>query len=129
MGSALAGLSIVLALIKLRLKTSLYFKNAVGEDLLEECFSPEIGATKDGRTLTPMKEGGRPRDSGMNLLKGEKKKMWRRGLILAKASAMRISIPLDLSSRPFIPLPRFMRSRRTATLLAPSLVFTPRRFA
>jgi hypothetical protein len=50
-------------------------------------------------------------------------------LILAKASAMRISIPLDLSSRPFIPLPRFMRSRRAATLLAPSLVFTPRRFA
>ena len=30
------------------------------------------------------------------------------GLILAKASAMRISIPLDLSSRPFIPLPRFI---------------------
>jgi hypothetical protein len=30
------------------------------------------------------------------------------GLILAKASAMRISIPLDLSSRPFIPLPCFM---------------------
>ena len=27
------------------------------------------------------------------------------GLILAKALAMRISIPLDLSSRPFIPLP------------------------
>ena len=49
------------------------------------------------------------------------------GLILAKASAMRISIPLDLSSRPFIPLPRFMRSRRVAPLLAPSLVFTPRR--
>jgi hypothetical protein len=51
------------------------------------------------------------------------------GLILAKASAMWISIPLDLSSRPFIPLPRFMRSRRAAPLLAPSLVFTPRRFA
>ena len=51
------------------------------------------------------------------------------GLILAKASAMRISIPLDLSSRPFIPLPRFMRSRRVAPLLAPSLVFTPRQFA
>ncbi|MCG3769725.1 MAG: hypothetical protein JW384_00855 [Nitrosomonadaceae bacterium] len=51
------------------------------------------------------------------------------GLILAKSSAMRISIPLDLSSRPFIPLPRFMRSRRAASLLAPSLVFTPRRFA
>ncbi len=51
------------------------------------------------------------------------------GLILAKASAMRISIPLDLSSRPFIPLPCFMRSRRAGTLLAPSLVFTPRLFA
>jgi hypothetical protein len=51
------------------------------------------------------------------------------GLILAKASAMRISIPFDLSSRPFIPLPRFMRSRRVATLLAPSLLFTPRQFA
>jgi hypothetical protein len=50
------------------------------------------------------------------------------GLILAKASVMRISIPLDLSSRPFIPLPRFMRSKRDALLLAPSLVFTPRRF-
>ncbi len=50
------------------------------------------------------------------------------GLILAKTSTMWISIPLDLSSRPFIPLPRFMRSRRTATLLVPSLVFTPRRF-
>ncbi len=48
------------------------------------------------------------------------------GLILTKASAIRISIPLDLSSRPFIPLPCFMRSRRTATLLTPSLVFTPR---
>ena len=31
------------------------------------------------------------------------------GLILAKPSAMRISIPLDLSFRPFIPLPRFIR--------------------
>ncbi len=50
------------------------------------------------------------------------------GLILAKASAMRISIPFDLSSRPFIPPPRFMRSRRAAPLLGPSLVFTPRRF-
>ena len=48
------------------------------------------------------------------------------GLILAKASAMRISIPLDLSSRPFIPLPRFIRSRRSTPLLAPSLVFRPR---
>jgi hypothetical protein len=51
------------------------------------------------------------------------------GLILAKASAMRISIPLDLSSRPFIPLPCFIRSRRATPLLAPSLVFSPRRFA
>jgi hypothetical protein len=51
------------------------------------------------------------------------------GLILAKVSAMRISIPLDLSSRSFIPLPRFMRSRRDPPLLGPSLVFTPRRFA
>jgi hypothetical protein len=51
------------------------------------------------------------------------------GLILTKASAMRISIPLDLSSRPFIPLPRFMRSRRVTPLLAPSLVFSSRRFA
>jgi hypothetical protein len=48
------------------------------------------------------------------------------GLILAKASAMRISIPLDLSSRSFIPLPCFMRSRRVTPLLAPSLVFSPR---
>ena len=49
------------------------------------------------------------------------------GLILAKASAMRISIPLDLSSRPFIPLPRFIRSRRSTPLEAPSLVpFPPR---
>ena len=32
------------------------------------------------------------------------------GLILAKPSDMRISIPLDLSSRPFIPLPCFIFS-------------------
>ena len=48
------------------------------------------------------------------------------GLILVKVSSMWISIPLDLSSRSFIPLPRFMRSRRVAPLLVPSLVFTPR---
>jgi hypothetical protein len=48
------------------------------------------------------------------------------GLILAKASAMRISIPLKLSSRPFIPLPRFICRRRPLPLLASSLVFTPR---
>ncbi len=48
------------------------------------------------------------------------------GLIMAKTSTMRISIPLDLSSRPFIPLPCFLRSRRPLPLLAHSLVFTPR---
>jgi hypothetical protein len=51
------------------------------------------------------------------------------GLILVKASAMRISIPLDLSSRPFIPLPCFIHSWRPTTLVAPSLVFSPRRSA
>ncbi len=50
-------------------------------------------------------------------------------LILAKASVMRISIPLDLSSRPFMPLPCLIRSRRPTTLLAPSLVFSPLRSA
>jgi hypothetical protein len=51
------------------------------------------------------------------------------GLILTKASDMRISIPLDLSSRSFIPLTCFIRSRRPLPLLVPSLVFTPRRSA
>jgi hypothetical protein len=51
------------------------------------------------------------------------------GLILAKTSVMRISIPLDLSSRPFIPLARFIRSGRPTTLLPPSLVFSPVRSA
>jgi hypothetical protein len=51
------------------------------------------------------------------------------GLILVKASDIRISIPLDLSSRSFIPLPCFMRSRRVTPLIVPSLVFFPRRFA
>jgi hypothetical protein len=49
------------------------------------------------------------------------------GLTLAKTSDMRISIPLDLSSRSFIPLPCFIRSRRSTPLLVPSLVFSPRR--
>ena len=47
------------------------------------------------------------------------------GLILEKVSDMRISIPLDLSSRSFIPLPHFIRSSRPTPLLAPSLVFSP----
>ncbi len=51
------------------------------------------------------------------------------GLILAKTLAMRISIPFDLSSRPFIPLPSCIRSRRPTTLLVPFLVFSPRRSA
>jgi hypothetical protein len=50
-------------------------------------------------------------------------------LILEKVSDMRISIPLDLSSRPFIPLSRFICRRRPLPFLAPSLVFTPRRSA
>ena len=47
------------------------------------------------------------------------------GLILAKGSAMRISIPLDWSSRSSIPLPCFIHSKRPTTLLVPSLVFSP----
>jgi hypothetical protein len=41
------------------------------------------------------------------------------GLILSKTSDMRISIPFDLSSRPFIPPPHFRRSRRSTILLTP----------
>ncbi len=48
------------------------------------------------------------------------------GLILAKVSAMRISLPVVLSPRSFIPLSCFIRSRHPLPLLAPSLVFTPR---
>ena len=52
------------------------------------------------------------------------------GLIMAKTSDMRISIPLDLSSRSFIPLSSFIRSRRpTQPLLVPSLVLFPPRAA
>jgi hypothetical protein len=43
-------------------------------------------------------------------------------LILVKVSDMRISIPLDLSSRSFIPLSRFIRFRSPTPLLVPSLV-------
>jgi hypothetical protein len=50
-------------------------------------------------------------------------------LILTKTSDMRISIPLDLSSIPFIPPPCFIRYRRSTTLLTPSLVFSPLRSA
>jgi hypothetical protein len=47
------------------------------------------------------------------------------GLILTKVSVMRVSIPLYLSTRTFIPLPRFIRSRRSPPLLTPSLVLFP----
>jgi hypothetical protein len=47
------------------------------------------------------------------------------GLIMAKTSDIRISIPLDLSSRPCVPLSHFIRSRRPTPLLSPSLVFFP----
>jgi hypothetical protein len=38
---------------------------------------------------------------------------------------IKISIPLHSSSRSFIPLPHFIRSRRPTLLLSPSLVFSP----
>ena len=44
------------------------------------------------------------------------------GLILDKASAMWVTIPIDLSTRSFIPLPRFFNSRRVSPLLNQSLV-------
>ncbi len=44
------------------------------------------------------------------------------GLILVKVSAMRVTIPIDLSTWPFIPLPRFLNSRRVPPLLNQSLV-------
>ena len=49
------------------------------------------------------------------------------GLIMTKVSSMWISIPLDLSSRSCVPLPRFIRLSRPTPLLAPSLVFFPPR--
>jgi hypothetical protein len=51
------------------------------------------------------------------------------GLIMTIESSMRISIPLDLSSRSCVPLPSFIRSRRPTPLLVPSLVFFPPRSA
>ncbi len=45
------------------------------------------------------------RDSCLTNLKGSV------GLILGKASARRVTIPIDLSTRSFIPLPRFFNSR------------------
>ena len=47
------------------------------------------------------------------------------GLILVKVSVMRVTIPIDLSTRPFIPLPHFLNSRRVSPLLNQSLVLIP----
>ncbi len=46
-------------------------------------------------------------------------------LILAEATVMRFSVPLDLSSLSFVPLSRFIRSRRPTPLVSPSLVLFP----
>ena len=51
------------------------------------------------------------------------------GLILVKASAMRVTIPIDLSTSPFIPLPPFLNSRRVSPLLNQSLVLIPQQSA
>jgi hypothetical protein len=47
------------------------------------------------------------------------------GLILTKASVMRVTIPIDLSTRSFIPLPLFFNSHRVPPLLNQSLVLIP----
>jgi hypothetical protein len=44
-------------------------------------------------------------------------------------SAIRVTIPIDLSTRPFIPLPRFLNSRRVCRLLNQSLVLIPQQSA
>jgi hypothetical protein len=52
------------------------------------------------------------------------------GLTLAKASVMRVSIPLDLSTRFCIPPPCFLCCRHPhPPFLTPSLIPAPRRFA
>jgi hypothetical protein len=51
------------------------------------------------------------------------------GLILAKSSAMWVTIPIDLSTRTFRPLPRFFNSRRVPPLLNQSLVLIPQQSA
>ena len=40
-------------------------------------------------------------------------------------SVMRVTIPLDLSHRPFIPLPCFIHTRNTTPRLTPALVLFP----
>ncbi len=47
------------------------------------------------------------------------------GLILVKVSGIRVTIPIDLSTWSFIPLPRFFNSSRVSPLLNQSLVLIP----
>jgi hypothetical protein len=47
------------------------------------------------------------------------------GLMLSKTVSMRLTIPLYLSTKPFIPLPRFIHTRVSTPLLTPSLVLIP----
>jgi hypothetical protein len=52
------------------------------------------------------------------------------GLILTKGSTtVWVTIPIDLSTRSFIPLPRFFNSRRVSPLLNQSLVLIPQQSA
>ena len=46
-------------------------------------------------------------------------------LILATVCGMRVTIPIDLSTLPFIHLPCFFKSRQTPPLHIPSLVLCP----
>jgi hypothetical protein len=50
-------------------------------------------------------------------------------LILTKSSSIRVTIPIHLSTRSFIPLPRFLNSRRVPPLLNQSLVLIPQQSA
>jgi hypothetical protein len=47
------------------------------------------------------------------------------GLFSDKVSSIRVTISIDLSTRSFIPLPRFVNSRRVSPLLNQSLVLIP----
>ncbi len=51
------------------------------------------------------------------------------GLILMKVSTMWVAIPIDLSTRSFIPLHHFFNSRRVSPLLNQSLVLIPQQSA
>ncbi len=51
------------------------------------------------------------------------------GLILAKASTIRVNIPIDLSVGPSIPLHRFFNSRRVPPLRNQSSVLIPQQSA